>query len=949
MTLNDTKKHDQASQQQPPPAKITISAAAEPLASPSTATGSTSPIHGSTSSAAVPPPPQSQSSLASTSSSSSVPVTPRASTFQIPINIPAVTASSDQHAHTPTLTSAAFSNQPSNMLGGSATAPTSPQAASSMFRTSTNIDPPPNIASLASTSLDRSASAHPDLANRMNGLGISADSAGVNGSNHPGSSSHQASVGGTKETWKRRKQVLLAEAKDHAIADLQLHGLRPPPYSYQPYYQNSAILGHSVGQASSSNTAGPSSGSGSRDTHANQATFASARTAILRPDDPGIRNDILRMIDQWLADEGFGATRQLLMDEAGVKRREREEAGMDARKLRGCILEGDWPEADKLLSKPLVKNHKAFLYAVYKQQFLEHIEHREFQKAFTFLNKRLKPLEHYQPHPSEFRDLCYLLSAKAVTDAPSFSAWEGIQPAREKLVTEFAAMLEQDWMEKEAGLPGSGVGIGGGSVGIGGSEKSGSNRADMAGSSSDPSLLDDTGMLGADGIPTANAVAAAANGYTYVPPHRLLTMLHQAVAYQVEFARYHPKKAPVISGLLHDYTGFIVPNSVAHTMRGHRKNVKSVRFVGEEGRKLVSGSSDNTVRLWNSNTGRCEAVLEGHRSRVWDVDSGRSGQFVASASGDSTVKVWDTESGHCKTTLRAGVGDVYSCRIHPDERHIVSAGYDKLVRMYDVETGSIVKTFTGHQLGVSSAIFNPLGNLIVTASKDTTIRFWDVVSGLCIRTITGHLGEVTSVEINETGSLLLSSSKDNSNRLWDIRMLRPLKRFKGHQNTSKNFIRSSFAHTSLLVGGSEDGMIYMWDQESSEVLQTLEGHGRDTLYSRTTTSAGFPPTFSSSGAGGGGAGPSASGKPASILSSTSTDPTSASASANQAGRPSRSSIASDLSSLSTNNNVAYGAVWNKAQSLLASCGDDGTVKTWIWDEGRDAEALTDLARRKDDP
>ncbi len=132
---------------------------------------------------------------------------------------------------------------------------------------------------------------------------------------------------------------------------------------------------------------------------------------------------------------------------------------------------------------------------------------------------------------------------------------------------------------------------------------------------------------------------------------------------------------------------------------------------------------------------------------------------------------------------------------------------------------------------MSSAIYNPLGNLIVTASKDTTIRFWDVVSGLCIRTIPGHLGEVTSVEINETGTLLLSSSKDNSNRLWDLRMLRPLKRFKGHQNTSKNFIRSSFAHTSLLVGGSEDGLIYMWDQESSEVLQTLEGHGRDTLHS----------------------------------------------------------------------------------------------------------------------
>ncbi|SPO47295.1 related to TAF5 - subunit of TFIID and SAGA complexes [Moesziomyces antarcticus] len=795
---------------------------------------------------------------------SPAPLTPRASAFRLP---EPGSSNATHHQATPT---------------GSFTAPTSPTAASAMFRTNTigaTADPAIAAGHLA---LDRSVSAQPDLGGG-DGLGISALlSAAASGAATNGTATATANAstaaasasGGTKETWKRRKQVLLADAKDHTVADLQLHGLRPPPYSYHPHYQNSSILGQTVGQltAHTASTSTSTSTSASRDT--NHATYASSRTAILRPDDPHVRNDIIRMIDQWLADEGFGATRQLLMEEAGIKRREREEAGLDARKLRGHILEGDWPEVDKLLQKPLVKNHKAFLYAVYKQQFLEHIEHREFQKGFTFLNKRLKPLEHYQPHPSEFRDLCYLLSAKAVTDAPSFAAWEGIQPAREKLVMEFAAMLEQDWLEKEAGLPGSGSAGG--------------------------------------GVSAANAVPgskASTSGYTYVPPHRLLTMLHQAVAYQVEFARYHPKKAPVISGLLHDYTGFIVPNAVAHTMRGHRKNVKSVRFVGEEGRKIVSGSSDNTVRLWNANTGRCEGVLQGHRSRVWDVDSTRTGGHVASASGDSTVKVWDVESGQCRTTLRAGVGDVYSCRFHPDERHIVSAGYDKLVRMYDVETGSIVKTFTGHQLGVSSAIFNPLGNLIVTASKDTTIRFWDVVSGLCIRTITGHLGEVTSVEINETGSLLLSSSKDNSNRLWDLRMLRPLKRFKGHQNTSKNFIRSSFAHTSLLVGGSEDGLIYMWDQESSEVLQTLEGHGRDTLHAPARAGLG---------------GHTAS------------------------GAATATSVVSDLTSLSTNNNVAYGAVWNKAQSLLASCGDDGTVKTWIWDEGRDLEANADLARRSND-
>lgn len=54
--------------------------------------------------------------------------------------------------------------------------------------------------------------------------------------------------------------------------------------------------------------------------------------------------------------------------------------------------------------------------------------------------------------------------------------------------------------------------------------------------------------------------------------------------------------------------------------------------------------------------------------------------------------------------------------------------------------------------------------------------------------------------------------------------LRPLRRFKSHSNTSQNFVRASFAHSSLLVSGSEDGVLYMWDRENDEVLQTLEGH-----------------------------------------------------------------------------------------------------------------------------
>ena len=79
--------------------------------------------------------------------------------------------------------------------------------------------------------------------------------------------------------------------------------------------------------------------------------------------------------------------------------------------------------------------------------------------------------------------------------------------------------------------------------------------------------------------------------------------------------------------------------------------------------------------------------------------------------------------------------------------------------------------------------------------------------------------------MNSRGSQLLSASKDNSNRLWDMRSAQPIRRFKGHQNTSKNFVHASFGPAeSLVVGGSEDSSAYVWDLETGHLLQRLEGH-----------------------------------------------------------------------------------------------------------------------------
>ncbi|KAI0563762.1 Translation initiation factor SUI1 [Gracilaria domingensis] len=537
--------------------------------------------------------------------------------------------------------------------------------------------------------------------------------------------------------------------------------------------------------------------------------------AVFDPEDPNIKLDIVQTIIQYLHDEGYHDSSTAVQDETNVKIKNAASRRAQLRRMKSAILEGDWQEVEHLLSRTTFKSMKAFKFAVHKQQFLEFIDDQERQKAFSILQRRLKDLESYASTPDEFRDMCYLLTCKSVTDAPSFRYWDGAASSRAALVEQYSRLLEFESFQREGYLP-------------------------------------QTRSVNGETLIEASKI----------PPARLVHLLQQALAFQIASSRHAPKLPPRIGTLLEDYESVVIPNKLQRAFVGHSGNVKCVTFVGEEGDTIASGSSDNTARIWDTSSGALKRILCGHTSRIWDISATANGKLLASASGDGTIRVWDTgtlldvhdkpewpvkrynqsagklsfngdmgaDVALCRAVLQGHESDVYAVRMQARGNAVASGGYDRLVRFYDTETQTLLKSFAGHKSSISSVGFNARGNLIVTGSKDSSIKFWDVVSGLCVRTLSAHLGEVTSVEFNESGSLMVSSSKDNSNRLWDIRMTKVVKRFKGHQNTSKNFVRSTFGpRESVVIGGSEDGHVYIWDVESSEVLQKL-GAAEGTVY-----------------------------------------------------------------------------------------------------------------------
>ena len=197
--------------------------------------------------------------------------------------------------------------------------------------------------------------------------------------------------------------------------------------------------------------------------------------------------------------------------------------------------------------------------------------------------------------------------------------------------------------------------------------------------------------------------------------------------------------------------------------------VWSVAF-SPDGARIVSGSLDKTLRLWDANTGQpIGAPLTGHTDMVDSVAFSPDGRRIASGSDDKTVRLWDADTGQpIGAPLTGHTDEVWGVAFSPDGRRIASGSADKTVRLWDTGTGQpIGAPLTGHTDPVYGVAFSPDGKRIVSGSNDKTVRLWDADSGKPIGApLTGHTDTVLSVASSPDGHRIVSGSRDNTLRLW---------------------------------------------------------------------------------------------------------------------------------------------------------------------------------------
>ncbi len=269
------------------------------------------------------------------------------------------------------------------------------------------------------------------------------------------------------------------------------------------------------------------------------------------------------------------------------------------------------------------------------------------------------------------------------------------------------------------------------------------------------------------------------------------------------------------------------------SLKGHSGRVVSVSF-SPDGKRLASATSGGVgVKVWNVQTGQELLSIKGHTSVAFSPD----GKRLASGSENKTVTVWNAQTGQEELLLKGHSGIVTCVSFSPDGKRLASAGEGKMVKVWDAQTGQEDLSLKGHTGEVTSVAFSPDGKRIATASIDQTVKVWDAQTGQEALSLKGHSNKVTSVAFSPDGKRIAAASGARFSagevKVWDAQTGQEAFSLRGHADvvTSVSFSPDG----KRLASASEDWTVKVWDAQTGPEVLSLKGHADE------VTSVAFSP------------------------------------------------------------------------------------------------------------
>lgn len=277
----------------------------------------------------------------------------------------------------------------------------------------------------------------------------------------------------------------------------------------------------------------------------------------------------------------------------------------------------------------------------------------------------------------------------------------------------------------------------------------------------------------------------------------------------VSAVAFNPVMPMLASGGLDDTIKIwdIETGELTHQLTGHSRGINGLAF-GPTGQVLASCSDDDTIRVWNVGTGKTIHKLQGHTRDVTSVAIGHKGVILVSGSEDRTVGIWKLDRGARIKTLSGNAGMIKCVAITADNQLVLSGGFDNKIRVWRLQTGDVFRVLTGHINSISGIALSRDGRLLASASKDRTVRLWSLRTGNLVHTLNGHTREVNAVALSPDQRTVISAAGDSTLKVWDTRTGELVETLMGHSNSVTDVAIS--LHGDCFASASSDKTIKLW-------------------------------------------------------------------------------------------------------------------------------------------
>ncbi len=285
-----------------------------------------------------------------------------------------------------------------------------------------------------------------------------------------------------------------------------------------------------------------------------------------------------------------------------------------------------------------------------------------------------------------------------------------------------------------------------------------------------------------------------------------------AAVFSPDGAKIATSAHPGPAGLWDARTGRLL-----HHIEGDNRRYHSIAFT-PDGRRLTAAAEDGNAYVWDAASGALLRTLPGG-AVAYKALPGRKSSRLYVAHDDQTIRVWDIESGQAIAAWTTGAGPVWNLDLDPTESRLISESGEGIIQVWDIAAGAPLITLGGYRARLS-----PSGTLIagVDAENHTTTLLWDAATGMLLHRLEGHDQPVYALRFDKDSARLLTASFDGTVRLWDTAAGTAMRVF----NLGDPAVDAFFANAGeYLLTCSGKNYYVLWDTATGSRVHMTQGHG----------------------------------------------------------------------------------------------------------------------------